>query len=104
MGMKDIREALTPAVNAVLEDMIDTDVWDEIDKPEHYNSGSIETIDYIIDVLGPYDAIHYCHGNALKYLGTRLWRKGDPISNVGKAIWYLKKAKELMKQTEGTNW
>ena len=38
MGMKDIRESLTPAVNAVLEDMIDTDVWDEIDKPEHYNS------------------------------------------------------------------
>ena len=101
MGLKDIRDSLTPEVNAVIEDMIE---FDEIDKPEHYNSGNIETIDYIIDVLGPYDAIHYCHGNVLKYLGTRTWNKGDPISNVGKAIWYLKKMKELMKQTEGTNW
>lgn len=101
MGLKDIRDSLTPEVNAVIEDMIE---FDEIDRPEHYNSGNIETIDYIIDVLGPYDAIHYCHGNVLKYLGTRTWTKGDPISNVGKAIWYLKKMKELMKQTEGTNW
>lgn len=104
MSLKDIRESLTPEVNAVIEDMIDDESYHEIEKPEHYNTGNIETIDYIIDVLGPYDAIHYCHGNVLKYLGTRLWRKGDPISNVDKAVWYLKKMRELMKQTEGVNW
>lgn len=104
MSLLDIRPNLTPEVNALLEDMVDDDAYDEIDRPEHYNSGSIETIDYIIDVLGPYHAIHYCHGNVLKYLGTRTWTKGDPISNVSKAIWYLKKMRELMKQTEGVNW
>lgn len=104
MSLKDVRENLTPEVNAVIEDMIDDSTYHEIEKPEHYNTGNIETIDYIVDVLGPYDAIHYCHGNVLKYLGTRTWRKGDPISNVDKAIWYLKKMRELMKQTEGVNW
>ena len=104
MSLLDIRPNLSPEVNAVIEDMIDDDSYHEIEKPEHYNTGNIETIDYIIDVLGPYDAIHYCHGNVLKYLGTRTWRKGDPISNVDKAIWYLKKMRELMKQTEGVNW
>lgn len=101
MGYKDIRDNLSPEVNALLEDMVE---HDEINKPVHYNTGNIETIDYIVDVLGPYDAIHYCHGNVLKYLGTRTWRKGDPISNVDKAIWYLKKMRELMKETEGVNW
>jgi hypothetical protein len=104
MSLLDIRPNLTPEVNALLEDMIEDNTYDDIEKPEHYNSGNIETIDYIIDVLGPYDAIHYCHGNVLKYLGTRTWRKGDPLSNVDKAIWYLKKMRELMAQTEGVNW
>lgn len=104
MSLKDIRTDLTPEVNAVIEDMIDDESYHEIEKPEHYNTGNIETIDYIVDVLGPYDAIHYCHGNVLKYLGTRTWRKGDPLSNVDKAIWYLKKMRELMAQTEGVNW
>ena len=104
MSLLDIRPNLSPEVNAVIEDMIDDESFHEIEKPEHYNSGNIETIDYIVDVLGPYDAIHYCHGNVLKYLGTRTWRKGDPLSNVDKAIWYLKKMRELMAQTEGVNW
>ena len=103
-GLHEIRDDLTSEVNAMIEDMVDTDMYDEIEKPAHYNAGTIETIDYIVDVLGPYDAIHYCHGNVLKYMGTRLWNKGDPISNCKKAIWYLKKMEELMKQTEGTNW
>jgi len=104
MGLEKIRDSLSPEVNALLEDMVEDDTYHEIDKPAHYNAGSIETIDYIVDVLGPYDAIHYCHGNVLKYTGSRLWHKGDPVSNAEKAIWYLKKMVDLMKQTEGTNW
>lgn len=103
-GLQDIRENLTPEVNAMIEDMVDPDVYDEIEKPAHYNAGAIETIDYIVDVLGPFHAIQYCHGNVLKYTGSRLWAKGDPISNCKKAIWYLKKMEELMKKTEGLNW
>ena len=77
---------------------------DPVNKPEHYNAGEIETIDYIVDVLGAYEAISYCHGNIIKYTGSRLWTKGNPIQDAEKAQWYLKKMIELMKQTKGVNW
>lgn len=89
------------------EDVVDSMVhveYDPVDKPEHYNAGKIETIDYIVDVLGEYEAIHYCHGNVLKYLGSRLWNKNNPIQDARKAKWYLAKMIELMEETKGKNW
>ena len=77
---------------------------DEVNKPAHYNAGKIETIDYIVDVLGEYEAIAYCHGNVIKYTGTRLWNKGKPVQDAEKAQWYLNKMIELMKKTKGDNW
>lgn len=77
---------------------------DMINSPSHYADSGIETIDYIVDVLGEYDAIHYCHGNVLKYTGSRLWKKGKPIEDAKKAIWYLNKMVELMEKTKETNW
>jgi hypothetical protein len=80
------------------------EVNDPINNPAHYNEGKIETIDYIVDVLGEFDAIHYCHGNVLKYTSTRLWTKGKPIQDAKKAVWYLNKMIELMEKTKGENW
>jgi len=77
---------------------------DLVNEPPHYNKGEIETIDYIVDVLGDYEAISYCQGNVIKYTGSRLWSKGKPIQDAEKAIWYLNKMIELMKKTEGVNW
>jgi hypothetical protein len=77
---------------------------DAVENPTHYNSGQIETIDYIVDVLGEYDAIHYCHGNVLKYTGSRLWNKNNPLQDAKKARWYLNKMIDLMEATKGTNW
>ena len=77
---------------------------DMINRPPHYADGQIETIDYIVDVLGEYDAIHYCHGNVIKYTGSRLWSKGKPIEDAKKAIWYLNKMVELMEKTKDKNW
>lgn len=77
---------------------------DAVTKPAHYNAGEIETIDYIVDVLGKYEAISYCHGNLIKYTGSRLWTKGNPIQDAEKAQWYLNKMIELMKETKGVNW
>jgi len=77
---------------------------DNVNSPAHYTDGNIETIDYIVDVLGEYDAIHYCHGNVIKYTGSRLWSKGNPIQDAKKAIWYLNKMVELMEKTKETNW
>ena len=77
---------------------------DPVNKPDHYNVGEIETIDYIVDVLGKYEAISYCHGNVIKYTGSRLWAKNNPIQDAEKAQWYLNKMIELMKETKGVNW
>ena len=78
--------------------------YNAVNKPAHYNAGEIETIDYIVDVLGKYEAISYCHGNLIKYTGSRLWTKGNPIQDAEKAQWYLNKMIELMKETKGVNW
>jgi len=77
---------------------------DMVNSPAHYNDGEIETIDYIVDVLGEWNSIHYCHGNIIKYLSTRLWAKGNPLQDAKKARWYLNKMIELMEQTEGEHW
>ena len=77
---------------------------DPVNHPAHYNNGAIETIDYIVDVLGKHEAMSYCQGNVIKYTGSRLWTKGKPIEDAQKAVWYLNKLIELMKQTKGETW
>jgi hypothetical protein len=104
MSLKDIRSELTAELNAMIEDTVEDEIFDMVNKPKHYNTGQFETYDIIVDVLGEYDAISYCRGNVLKYMLHRLWNKGDPIENARKAQWYLEKMIELMKKTEGVNW
>ena len=60
---------------------------DNVHKPEHYNSGSIECIDAIQGMLTHDEYIGYLRGNALKYQ----WRfryKGKPVEDLRKARWY----------------
>ena len=77
---------------------------DMVNSPAHYADSRIETIDYIVDVLGEFEAISYCHGNVIKYTGSRLWKKGNPIEDAKKARWYMDKMIELMEKTKGVNW
>ena len=77
---------------------------DNVNNPLHYNKGEIETIDYIIDVLGKYEAVSYCQGNVIKYTGARLFNKGNPIEDAKKARWYLDKMIKLLEETKGINW
>ena len=77
---------------------------DMVNSPAHYADSIIETIDYIVDVLGEFEAISYCHGNIIKYTGSRLWKKGNPIEDAKKARWYMDKMIELMEKTKGVNW
>lgn len=79
------------------------DEKDEVNEPQHYNYGKYETIDVIVDTLGEYEAISYCHGNVLKYT-MRMWHKGKPITDCKKARWYMNKMIELLEKTEGINW
>ena len=74
---------------------------DMVNKPPHYNAGDIETIDYIEDVLGSYHAVHHCHGTVLKYLGSRLWHKANPLEDAKKARWYLDRMIKNMEKSKG---
>ena len=69
---------------------------DPVNHPSHYTAGKIETIDYMVDVLGVEGAINYCHGNVIKYTGSRLHNKQNPIQDAQKAVWYMNKMIELM--------
>ena len=81
-----------------------TATTEAVDHPPHYNAGEIETIDYIVDVLGKYEAISYCQGNIIKYTGSRMWSKGNPLQDAKKARWYLNKMIWLLNETKGVNW
>jgi hypothetical protein len=63
---------------------------DEVNRPEHYNSGSIECIEAIKASMSPEEFKGYLKGNSLKYL----WRysyKGKPKQDLEKAKWYLER-------------
>ena len=60
---------------------------DPVTKPDHYQTGGIETIDVIRAKLGPQGFGYYCEGNAIKYL-TR-WRTKGGVEDLRKAAVYL---------------
>lgn len=65
--------------------------WDEVDavnKPQHYNNGSIEAIEYIKQQLGDRFS-GYLEGNLLKYVHR--WKYKNGIEDLRKAEWYLTK-------------
>jgi hypothetical protein len=61
---------------------------DNVNKPSHYTSGGIETIDFIKAKLTPEQFEGFCLGNALKYL-SRAGKKIDADEDKKKAEWYL---------------
>lgn len=61
---------------------------DMVNHPPHYTFGQFEVIDVIEDW-----GLNYHMGNAVKYV-ARADRKGDPIENIDKAIWYLQRERE----------
>jgi Protein of unknwon function (DUF3310) len=69
---------------------------DVVNKPKHYNAGSIECIEAIKASMSPIEFRGYLKGNILKYL----WRynyKGKPIEDVDKAGWYLTRLQQEIK-------
>ena len=57
-----------------------------VTKPQHYNKGGIEAIDYIKQQLG--DGFkHYCAGNVMKYVHRHEYKNG--VEDLRKARVYL---------------
>ena len=65
---------------------------DPINHPPHYTYGSVEAIDVIEAAIAaaPDPVAGHLHATALKYL-LRLWHKGNPSQDAGKAAWYLQR-------------
>ncbi len=72
---------------------------DMVNSPAHYTQGDIETWDYIVDVVGEYNAIFVAQAQIIKYTGHRLMNKSNPIQDAQKAIWYTKRMIELLEKT-----
>jgi hypothetical protein len=60
---------------------------DNVNHPNHYKTGGIETIDYIRAKLGDEGTVAYCMGNVMKY--TSRWQDKNGLEDLKKADWYL---------------
>ena len=64
-----------------------SETYNSVNRPKHYNSGSIECIEAIEGMLTPEEYVGYLRGNIMKYQ----WRcryKGQPVVDLRKARWY----------------
>ena len=67
--------------------------YEPVEKPEHYNKGNIEAIEYIKQQLGD-NFEDYCYGAVLKYLHRFRYKDGE--QDLRKAKWYLE---QMIKNT-----
>ena len=69
-----------------------------VNHPDHYNGNcSVECIDAIVGMLGIEATVHFCLGNAIKYM----WRKdykGKGKEDMRKASWYLTQVERLSEE------
>lgn len=72
---------------------------DMVDHPAHYADGcSMECIDAMVIAFGASEVISHCKITAFKYLWRHKHKGGQ--EDVQKALWYLNKAKSLMRGEE----
>lgn len=67
---------------------------EQVNHPEHYNSGGIECIDAMVAAFGKEEVASFCKLNAFKYI----WRsdhKGKCAEDMQKAAWYINKYNEI---------
>ena len=71
---------------------------DPVSHPSHYTQGGIECIDAMVAAYGKQAVSYFCLCNAFKYVWRTEHKNGK--EDLDKAIWYIKKYKEL---TDGTD-
>lgn len=64
-----------------------------VDHPNHYNTGKFECIDVMVEVFGAEVVKDFCICNAFKYLYRYKRKNGE--EDIDKAYWYLCKYKDL---------
>lgn len=74
---------------------------DMVNHPSHYaDKCSIECIEYMRLVWGDYHTAFHCGETAQKYL-HRYKFKNNPLEDVYKSLWYIKKSRELSSAVKG---
>lgn len=72
---------------------------EEVDHPEHYLEGNIETYDYIKAKLTPDELRGYIKGNLLRYVSRERYKGGT--KDLRKIQWYLNRyLEDLERQVE----
>ena len=71
---------------------------EQVNHPNHYNQGQYEYIAVMESIYGIEATMNFCLLCAFKYI----WRTNDKdgIQDIDKAIWYLKKYKELQERSQ----
>lgn len=69
---------------------------DNVNHPNHYTQGSIETIDYIKDKLTDEEFRGFIKGNILKYISRERLKNSD--EDLRKSNWYLNKLVEALEE------
>ena len=72
--------------------LFDRSNTDLVNHPSHYRSGGIETIDFIES-----KDLNYRLGNVVKYISRAGKKDSDPVQDLEKAAWYLKREIEARK-------
>ena len=65
-----------------------------VNHPQHYTQGGIETIDYLQAKLSKDEFVGYLKGNILKYMSRANLKNG--VEDYKKAQWYLNKLIEVI--------
>lgn len=71
---------------------------EQVNHPDHYNQGQYECIAVMESIYGIEATMNFCLLCAFKYT----WRTNDKdgLQDIDKAIWYLKKYKELQERSQ----
>lgn len=89
-------------MGSVCSDMSDIQLCvppkEQVNHPNHYNQGQYECIAVMESIYGIEATMDFCLLCAFKYT----WRTNDKdgIQDIDKAIWYLKKYKELQERSQ----
>lgn len=75
-----------------MDDILKNDL---VNHPSHYTQGGIECIEAIEASMSSEEFKGYLKGNALKYI-WRYKHKNNPVEDLKKANWYLKKLIETL--------
>ena len=74
-------------------------VEDVVNKPKHYNQGTIECIDAIEAMLTHEEFVGYLRGNSLKYRWGFRYKNGT--EDLLKAQWYERKLLKVLEDKDG---